>query len=215
MTETMSLTTLLQFLVGLIAIINPIGLLPVFVSLTGHMSPEEQRQTSTTANFAVMVILLVSLFIGKYILMAFGISIASFQIAGGMLILFIAFSMLQGSLGKVKHTAEEDRESAMKESIAVVPLAMPLMAGPGAISSVIVTSTQYTGLLEKLAMGGIIVLFSAMSWLLFRSGPVIFKLLGTTGINIITRIMGLIMGSIGIEVIAAGIKALFPGVAAA
>lgn len=132
----------LKFFIGLIAIINPLGLLPVFVSLTSHQSPAERMKTNTTANLAVMVILLVSMYLGQLILDGFGISLASFRIAGGSLITLIAWSMLQGKLGEVKHNKEEKGELAARESIAVVPLALPLMAGPGAISSVIVYASQ-------------------------------------------------------------------------
>ena len=93
----------LKFFVGLFAIINPLGLLPVFVSLTSHHTQAERMKTNTTANIAVMVILLVSMYMGQLILDGFGISLASFRIAGGSLITLIAWSMLQGKLGEVKH----------------------------------------------------------------------------------------------------------------
>ena len=136
--EHLDLSLYLKFFIGLVAIINPLGLLPVFVSLTGHQTPQERMKTNTTANIAVMVILWVSMFFGQMILYLFGISIASFRIAGGSLITLIAWSMLQGKLGEVKHNKEEKGEIAAKESIAVVPLALPLMAGPGAFSFTIV-----------------------------------------------------------------------------
>ncbi|QIZ76145.1 YchE family NAAT transporter [Ferrimonas lipolytica] len=206
----MDLTLYLQFFLGLIAIINPIGLLPVFVTLTSHQSEEERRRTGTIANFAVVVILIVTLLIGQHILDMFSISIPAFRIAGGTLIMFIAMSMLQGKLGEVKHNKAEDRESATKDSVAVVPLALPLMAGPGAISSVLVFSAQYSEPVETVGMTICLVIFGLLSGAIFRLAPVIFKVLGHTGINVITRIMGLLMLSIGIEVIAAGLKGLFP-----
>ncbi|WP_028109024.1 YchE family NAAT transporter [Ferrimonas futtsuensis] len=204
---------LLQFFLGLVAIINPIGLLPVFVSLTSHQTEQERLATAKVANFSVVIILLVTLVAGQLILNLFSISIPAFRIAGGVLITFIAMSMLQGKLGEVKHNKEEGREAAAMDSVAVVPLALPLMAGPGAISSVIVFASQHRDPQSMLGMAACIVVFGLLSWIVFRTAPVIFKVLGQTGINVITRIMGLLMMSIGIEVIAAGMKTLFPALA--
>ncbi|BDY04610.1 YchE family NAAT transporter [Ferrimonas sp. YFM] len=204
---------LLQFFLGLVAIINPIGLLPVFVSLTSHQTEQERLATAKVANFSVVIILLVTLVAGQLILNLFSISIPAFRIAGGVLITFIAMSMLQGKLGEVKHNKEEGREAAAMDAVAVVPLALPLMAGPGAISSVIVFASQHRDPQSMLGMAACIVVFGLLSWIVFRTAPVIFKVLGQTGINVITRIMGLLMMSIGIEVIAAGMKTLFPALA--
>ncbi|WP_345335520.1 YchE family NAAT transporter [Ferrimonas pelagia] len=206
----MELTLYLQFFLGLVAIVNPIGILPVFVTLTSHLSEAERRRTAIHANIAVVVILMVTMLAGQLILDMFSISLSAFRVAGGTLITFIAMSMLQGKLGEVKHNKAEDRESAARESVAVVPLALPLMAGPGAISSVIVYASEYSAPANLLGMSVAIGLFGLMSWAIFRLASVIFKLLGQTGINVITRIMGLLMLSIGIEVVAAGLKGLFP-----
>ncbi|MBY5920868.1 YchE family NAAT transporter [Ferrimonas balearica] len=209
----MDLTLFFQFFLGLVAIINPVGLLPVFVTLTSHQTEQERQRTGTIANFAVVVILVVTLLAGQMILDMFSISLPAFRIAGGTLIVFIAMSMLQGKLGEVKHNKAEDRESAARESVAVVPLALPLMAGPGAISSVIVFAAENSTPMDTIGMIVAIVVFGACSWAIFRLAPVIFRVLGQTGINVITRIMGLLMLSIGIEVVAAGAKGLFPALA--
>ncbi|MGL5948429.1 MAG: YchE family NAAT transporter [Aeromonas sp.] len=202
----------LKFFIGLFAIINPLGLLPVFVSLTSHFSEAERTKTNTTAHIAVLVILLVSMYMGQLILDGFGISLSSFRIAGGSLITLIAWSMLQGKLGEVKHNKQEKGELAVRESIAVVPLALPLMAGPGAISSVIVYASQ-SHWQQLIGMSLVAMLFSFCSWLMFRAAPLLFKLMGNTGINVVTRIMGLIMMALGIEIMVAGIKGVFPSLA--
>ena len=208
--DHLSFSVYLKFFIGLTAIINPLGLLPVFVSLTSQQTPQERLRTNTTANFAVMVILWVSMFFGQVILDLFGISIASFRIAGGSLIVLIAWSMLQGKLGEVRHNKEEKGDTLAKESIAVVPLALPLMAGPGAISSTIVYSSQFNSAQQLMGMSLVVVLFCFASWLIFRAAPLLFRLMGRTGINVVTRIMGLIMMSLGIEIMVAGIKHMFP-----
>ena len=209
--EQLEFSLYLKFFIGLVAIINPLGLLPVFVSLTGHQTPQERLKTNTTANLAVMIILWISMFFGQVILDLFGISIASFRIAGGSLITLIAWSMLQGKLGEVRHNKEEKGESVAKESIAVVPLALPLMAGPGAISSTIVYASQFNSPGQLLALSLVVVVFSLFSWLVFRAAPMLFRLMGKTSINVVTRVMGLIMMSLGIEIIVAGLKHMFPG----
>jgi multiple antibiotic resistance protein len=209
--EHLEFSVYLKFFIGLVAIINPLGLLPVFVSLTNHQTAQERMKTNTTANIAVMIILWVSMFGGQMILDVFGISIASFRIAGGSLITLIAWSMLQGKLGEVKHNKEEKGESIAKESIAVVPLALPLMAGPGAISSTIVYSSQFHTPGQLFGLSLVVVIFSLFSWAVFRAAPLLFRLMGKTGINVVTRIMGLIMMSLGIEIMVAGIKHMFPG----
>lgn len=204
------LTIYLQFFIGMMAIINPVGLLPVFVSLTSHQTPPERNNTALSAVIAVAVILLVVLYMGQAILSLFSISIASFRIAGGVLITMIAFSMLQGRLGQVKHNKEEDRENATKESVAVVPLALPLMAGPGAMSSVIVYAAEHAHWWDYLFMTLAIVMVALVCWLIFRAAPLLNKVMGQTGINVVTRIMGLIMMAIGVEFLAAGVKQIFP-----
>lgn len=211
--QTLELAIFLQFFLGLVAAVNPVGIMPVFVSLTGHMTPEEKSKTATTANVAVAVILIISLFAGQLLLDMFSISLDSFRVAGGLLLLSIAFSMMSGKLGEDKQNKQEKSEYVSREQIGVVPLAMPLMAGPGAISSTIVYGARYPSALDTVGISVTIMLFCFCSWLLFRSAPLIVRVLGQTGINVITRIMGLILGALGIEFIANGLRNLFPGLA--
>ncbi|QXO18209.1 MULTISPECIES: YchE family NAAT transporter [Vibrio] len=203
----------LQFFLGLVAAVNPVGIMPVFVSLTGHMTPEEKNKTAATANTAVAVILIIALLGGQMLLDMFSISLDSFRVAGGLLLLSIAFSMMSGKLGEDKQNKQEKTEYISREQIGVVPLAMPLMAGPGAISSTIVYGSRYPAMMDTLGIVVTIILFCVASWVLFRSAPYIVRLLGQTGINVITRIMGLILGALGIEFIANGLRSLFPGLA--
>lgn len=209
--QSLEFAIFLQFFVGLIAAVNPIGIMPIFVTLTAHMGPEERNKTAFTANIAVTVILTVSLLAGQFLLDMFGISLDSFRVAGGLLLLTIAFSMMSGKLGEDKQNKQEKSESASREQIGVVPLAMPLMAGPGAISSTIVYGSRFPGIPNTLGIAATIITFAFCCWLLFRAAPIIVRFLGQTGINVITRIMGLILAALGIEFIATGLRALFPG----
>ncbi|HBC2142085.1 TPA: YchE family NAAT transporter [Vibrio cholerae] len=211
--QSFEIAIFLQFFLGLVAAVNPVGIMPVFVSLTGHMTLEEKNKTAATANIAVAIILIIALLAGQMLLDLFSISLDSFRVAGGLLLLSIAFSMMSGKLGEDKQNKQEKSEYISREQIAVVPLAMSLMAGPGAISSTIVYGSRYPNMLDTLGIILTVVAFSFCSWLLFRSAPYIVRLLGQTGINVITRIMGLILGALGIEFIANGLRNLFPGLA--
>ncbi|HDV5304495.1 TPA: YchE family NAAT transporter [Vibrio cholerae] len=211
--QSFEIAIFLQFFLGLVAAVNPVGIMPVFVSLTGHMTLEEKNKTAATANIAVAIILIIALLAGQMLLDLFSISLDSFRVAGGLLLLSIAFSMMSGKLGEDKQNKQEKSEYISREQIAVVPLAMPLMAGLGAISSTIVYGSRYPNMLDTLGIILTVVAFSFCSWLLFRSAPYIVRLLGQTGINVITRIMGLILGALGIEFIANGLRNLFPGLA--
>ncbi|HAS6010893.1 YchE family NAAT transporter [Vibrio cholerae O1 biovar El Tor] len=211
--QSFEIAIFLQFFLGLVAAVNPVGIMPVFVSLTGHMTLEEKNKTAATANIAVAIILIIALLAGQMLLDLFSISLDSFRVAGGLLLLSIAFSMMSGKLGEDKQNKQEKSEYISREQIAVVPLAMPLMTGPGAISSTIVYGSRYPNMLDTLGIILTVVAFSFCSWLLFRSAPYIVRLLGQTGINVITRIMGLILGALGIEFIANGLRNLFPGLA--
>lgn len=215
--QTFELAIFLQFFLGLVAAVNPVGIMPIFVSLTGHMTQEEKHKTAATANIAVAIILITALLAGQMLLDMFSISLDSFRVAGGLLLLSIAFSMMSGKLGEDKQNKQEKSEYISREQIGVVPLAMPLMAGPGAISSTIVYGSRYPSMFDTVGIIITVVLFSLSSWLLFRSAPYsapyIVRFLGQTGINVITRIMGLILGALGIEFIANGLRNLFPGLA--
>lgn len=197
----------IKFFVSLCALVNPIGMIPIFTTMTSNQSYIERKKTNLVANFSAFLILLISLFLGNSILHAFGISINSFRIAGGILIIGIAFSMISGKFTKEEKTKIKKEE--IQENISVVPLAMPLIAGPGAISSTIVWSTYYFTWINFLGCSIAIFLFSLVCWLCFRAGPCVVEILGKTGINIITRIMGLLLMSLGIEFISIGIKSIF------
>lgn len=197
-----------KFFIGLFALVNPVGIIPVFISMTSYQPAAVRNKTNLTANLSVAIILLTSLFLGDGILQIFGISIDSFRIAGGILVVTIAMSMISGKLGEDKQNKQEKSETAVRESIGVVPLALPLMAGPGAISSTIVWGTRYHSWVHLVGFSLAIAVFALCCWGIFRIAPWLVRLLGQTGINVITRIMGLLLMALGIEFIVTGIKAL-------
>lgn len=208
--ETGSISEYLKFFAALLAIVNPVGAIPIFINLTAGKDKGVRNKNGFMASISMGIILIVVLFSGDAILRFFGISVGSFRVGGGILILLMAISMLHAKLSQVKQTKEEELDSAERDSVAVVPLGTPLLAGPGAISTVILYAQRYTSVTHYLYLLGIIVLLVFLTFLSFRLAPTIARLLGKTGINVVTRLMGLIMAAVGVEFIANGLKQLFP-----
>ena len=197
-----------KFLVALLAIVNPLGIIPIYISLTSDYDEKERIKIGHIVVVAATTILLVAAFFGQYILDFFGISIDSFRVGGGIMVLLMAISMLQTSHG----TFRQNRDIAEKagESIAVVPLAMPLLAGPGAISTVIINAYKGHGFIHYTLIAADILILGILLAVLFRMVPRIARHMSIVGINISTRIMGLILAAIAVEFIANGLKGLFP-----
>jgi multiple antibiotic resistance protein len=208
--ETASLTEYLKFFVALVAVVNPVGAVPVFINLTANQEFKARNATGSIAALSVGIILLVVLFTGEAILRFFGISVGSFRVGGGILILLMAIAMLNAKMSNIRQTREEELDSAERDSVAVVPLATPLLAGPGAISTVILHAQRHDSALHYLYLGLAVVGLGLITALLLRLAPHISRWLGKTGINIVTRLMGLIMAAMGVEFIAHGLKQLFP-----
>lgn len=202
----------LKVLVGLLAIVNPFGAIPVFISLTEGAEHTRVRAAGV-ASASMAIILLVVLALGEAVLSFFGISIGSFRVGGGILVLLIAISMLNATPSPTKQTQDEAEESAARDSIAVVPLSIPLLAGPGTMSTVIVYGHRATSLLHHLALAAIVIVLALVVYAALRAAPALSERLGKTGINIVTRIMGLILAAIAVEFIASGLRTLFPALA--
>lgn len=196
--------------IGLLALLNPLGVIPIFISLTQGMGLRERNAVAKSASTAAAVIMLVTAFVGKYILLFFGISIPDFRIAGGILILLIGLSMLHGQLGDTRHTPEEIQAGQRSENFSVVPLAMPLLAGPGVISSVIVDENAATGWVDSLGLVLVILLAAAAVYVALRAALPLSGRLGVSGIKIATRISGLILASIAVNFITSGLGQIFP-----
>lgn len=191
----------LKFFIALFAVINPIGVMPVISNLTEGFDKKEQKMVVKTTTVAIFTILIVSLFLGQIILNIFSISLNSFRIAGGILITLIAFTMINGKLTEEKQNKEEKQDINNIKNFAVVPLAIPILAGPGAISTTIMWGAKYNNWIDLLGLSAAIVAFSLLCYVLFRSSSKFFSYIGKTGANVVTRIMGLILMAIGIEVL--------------
>lgn len=203
----------LKILVAFIAILNPLGVVPIFISLTSGVRESEKQPIIKLVILTVTIILLGALFAGEVVLDFFGISMNSFRVAGGILILLMAISMLHAKTSGTVQTSDEAADAENRESIAIVPLATPLLAGPGAISTVILYANKGEGLLHYLVVGFDIIVVCGLLWITFRLVPYIESHISKTGINIFTRIMGLLLAAIAIEFITNGLKGIFPALA--
>jgi multiple antibiotic resistance protein len=200
----------LQLSAGLVSVVNPIGVIPTFISLSINRSSMDRKHTAIVCASSVAMVLLISLLAGEPILHFFGIGLPAFRVAGGLLVLLMGISMLYASDDRVRHTPEERAESYEKESIAVVPLAIPLLSGPGAISTTIVYGHMGHSLQHYLLVGSVILSVSCTVLIVLLSAPKIAEVMGHTGMNVVTRVMGLILASIAVEFIAKGLTELFP-----
>ncbi len=200
-----------QAVIGFFAIVNPFSTIPVFLSLTEGDSQAERRRVAFNTAVSTLMIMLVVYAVGEWILWFFNISVAAFRIAGGILIMGVAFSMLQAKQSSTRQTPEEATEAKHKDNIAVVPLSLPLMAGPGTISMMIVASSNTQGMYDHIAVFIAASLIALSIWLILGSASTIANKLGKTGMNIATRIMGLILAAIAVEFIVKGLTEKFPG----
>lgn len=206
-------TEYLKIFVALLAVINPLGAISIFIALTPDEGLKSRQRIAKIASFSATLILLVALVAGEWTLAIFGIGVSSFRVGGGILILLMAISMLQAELSPTVQTKEEAEESNRKHDIAVVPLATPLLAGPGGISTVVVEAHKGTNLGHEMLLGLTIIIIGICLWMALHLAPLISQRLGKTGINVFTRIMGLILSAIAVEIIANGLKGLFPALA--
>jgi multiple antibiotic resistance protein len=200
----------IKLLAGLLPVVDPIGAIPLFIILTEHRSSEERQRIACVCAMSVGAALLIAHIGGSFWLKLFGIGIPSFQIAGGIVVLFMGISMVKASHDRSRNTPEERVESADKESIAVVPMAIPLLSGPGAMSTVIVNHNLNPSLNYDVLAVCVIATVALAVLLCLLMAEKIEDLLGTTGMNVITRVFGLIILSIAVEFITKGLAAVFP-----
>jgi len=196
--------------IALFAIVNPIGSVPIFISATDGWNRKEKLRTANVVTVTVFLVLLTSALFGDGILEFFSITIPSFQVGGGILILLIAINMLHAKQSHSKQTPEEAKTLEERDVIAIVPLSIPLLAGPGAIGSMIIAAQQSKTFLGHISLAIPIFVVVILIWLTLQLSSYIADKLGTIGINIVTRLMGLILAAMAVEFIAHGLIGLFP-----
>lgn len=211
----MDLFELVKAALALFAIVDPVGVIPIFLLATHGYTLAQSHAAARIAALTVLGVLTLFTFLGEPLLMFFGVRLAAFSVAGGLLLLLLALSMVQAHVSPQRQTQDEAVEAEEKDAVGVVPLGIPLLAGPGAITHVIVAAGAAKGaMLHQAALLIPISLVALSVWLAFRAAPVIARRLGRTGIHVVTRLMGLIIAAISIEMIASGLGKLFPGLLA-
>ena len=201
-------------LVTLLAIVNPLACVAFFIHYTQDFSPDQRRRTIMISSFSAFAVIAASALLGVQILEFFGISLASFQVGGGMLLLTAALSMLNAETPHTKTNPDElqdaDERAAQGASIAVVPLTIPLLTGPATMSTVVIYADKAKTFWELATLIGYGVVVALATALCFSLASPIARALGKTGINVMTRLMGLILAALAVELMADGLSKLFP-----
>ena len=201
-------------LITLLAIVNPLAIVPFFIHYTEGFSPESRRRTVWVSSFTAFVVIAASALFGVGILEFFGISLPSFQVGGGMLLLISALNMLNAKPAEVKPASTDlsdgSEKAAMGDSIAVVPLTIPLLTGPATMSAVVIIADRARTWWQMATLLGYGVVIALVTALCFSLAQPIARALGRTGINVMTRLMGLILAALAVEVMASGLGKLFP-----
>ena len=198
---------------ALFSVINPLGSVPIFLGLTQDDSKESKNKTALWAAINVCIILIISFFIGEYVLKFFGISIDVLRIAGGIIICTSGFGLLSGTFSKKRGVSKKVTDDAQHRSdIALTPLAIPMMAGPGSMSLLIAMYQDYPEYSDKAIIVGAILILSVSVFLILRSANYLSKLLGASGIVAISRIIGFLTIAIGIQYIISAVLSIVRGI---
>jgi multiple antibiotic resistance protein len=207
MTDPLAAFALLCFS-SLLAIINPLSAAPMYLALTQGYTPAHRRRTLRDAMLTALIILLLFMGLGGTIFQLFGITIDAFRIAGGIIFFGIGTDMLQAKRSRVKATEEEEREATTREEVGITPLGIPMITGPGAITTVMVLMTQATTLPRVAVVLGAVLAVLAICWASLSAAPRLIGFFGQTGLNVMTRIMGLLVTVIAVQFIVDGARPL-------
>ncbi len=203
---------LLKPLIALLAIVNPIGVVPFFIHFTQSFSKPQRQRTIRISCFSAFVVIAVSALAGLKVIEFFGISLASFQVGGGTLLLINSLAMLNAEQADTKPSDVDEGNEKVDAgaSIAVVPLTIPLLTGPATISTMVIYAEKTRHVWELAMLVGYGVVIAAVTYGVFSASGRIAQVLGRTGINIMTRLMGLILAAMAVELLADGLVKLFP-----
>ena len=198
-----------RVLISLFSVVNPLGAVPVFLSMTPHYTANERKKTAFNTSIYFVLILMAFFLGGSYILCFFGITINSMRIAGGIVIFSSGYGLLTGNFAQTRAVDEKvEQEALEKEDISFSPMAMPLLSGPGSISLLIGFYQQHTSWEERSIIALVIVLNGLIVYWILRLSPNLFKLLGEAGLRAISRIMGFLVMAIAVQSVIFGIVEL-------
>jgi multiple antibiotic resistance protein len=205
------MTEYLRFAATLTAVLDPFLAVPIFLALTASHSPRDRVVLVRVVAVTVFIVLALSALLGDTILALVGASLAAFRVGGGLVLLLMALAMLNAQAGGVRQSEAEAAELESGELRSVVPLAIPLLAGPGAISTTIIAAEKGAGIAHLSVILGCIAAVSLLTWVVLRAANAIGDRFGTTGLNIATRLLGLLLAALAIQTMAEGLRELFPG----
>ena len=202
----------LKPLLTLLAVLNPIGVIPFFIHFTANLTPAQRQRTIWVSTVTVFLVIAASALAGLQLLRFFGISIASFQVGGGILLLINAVQMLNAEPAdsSSRDLSEASQKVDAGDSVAVSPLAVPLITGPATISTMIIYAEKSRELADQALLVGYAVVGAIATFACLAASARITRWLGQTGINVMTRLMGLVLAAIGVEIMADGLGKLFP-----
>ncbi|MEE8306827.1 MAG: NAAT family transporter [Gammaproteobacteria bacterium] len=203
---------LASFIAALFSMMNPVGNVGVFAGMTTDRPEAEVGRIAWTCAGAVAITLLIVAWSGALLLELFGITIDSLRAAGGVIVLLIGLQMLANK-SEHKGSAAEMEDAKSRASIAVVPLAIPIVAGPGTMATVLVAAQQHPSVLSKVEISVVIMVLAALCGLMFSFATPVSKQLGESGMGVVTRVMGMILAAIAMGMLADGLKGLLPGLA--
>jgi multiple antibiotic resistance protein len=195
----------------LITIVNPVGAIGPFLAMTTNDSVEKRRRIALKSSVVCLAVLVGCAVSGSFIFEFFGFTIHALKIAGGLLLSLMAIDMLNARQSRIKATDEEELEGAQKDDVAVFPLGIPLLAGPGAIASVILLVDRARTTSHMLQTYIAILITVAATYILLRQANRISKVLGQTGVNILSRLEGLVLAAIAMQFIIDGLRDALPG----
>ena len=205
------MTEYLRFAVTLTAVLDPFLAVPLFLTLAANQSTRERVVLVRVVAITVFGVLAVAALLGDSILTLMGASLAAFRVGGGLVLLLMSLAMLNAQVGGVRQSEEEAAELESGEVRGLVPLAIPLLAGPGAISTTIIAAEKGAGIAHLSVILGCIAAVSLLTWVVLRAANAIGDRFGTTGLNIATRLLGLLLAALAIQTMAEGLRELFPG----
>ncbi len=185
-------------------LINPLGTMPVFMSMTAQLSVENRNKTAKKASVASLITIIAFAFTGQLLFEFFGISVNSFRVVGGVIFFVMGMDMLQARLGQVK--IKDNEVKSYITDISITPLAIPMICGPGAITNAIVLMEDADSLVKKIVLISSIILIMVLTYIILLSSNKLIRFLGQTGINVMMRIMGLIVMVIAVEFFFSGLK---------
>jgi len=196
--------------ISLLALVNPLGAIPFFIGFTLTNTRHERQRIIRMASITVALVIAITTLVGQQVIAFFGISVSSFQVGGGIIMLLMAISMINAQPGGTKTTPEETVEGEEKENIAVVPLAIPLLTGPGTISTVIIYADKADSIWQTTSLVVSGILIGLITFAALSAAFPISRVLGRTGINVATRLMGLMLAALSVELIVDGLGAMLP-----